>query len=126
MKALAAALIAISVLFAGFDSNAQTSWCNDVDNRNLFKTMVVAYLSAFVSNANGSVPPETTLEIERTIYDVPSKDAVGAIDEAYNAYNSLCNRGKDEDAEGLFQQTAERIAMIAGYRDEQGDSRPSP
>jgi len=119
MKALATAVIAISVLFAGFDAVAQTPWCMSVNNRDSFQTMVVAHLAAFVSDANGSAPPEVTLEIERTIYDVPSKNAAAAIDDAYNAYNYLCDRGKDEDAEGLFQKTAERIVMIAGYRDEQ-------
>ncbi len=118
MKALATAVIAISFLFAGFDAMAQKSWCKFVDNRDSFQTMVVAHLAAFVSNANGGAPPEVTLEIERTIYDVPSKNAAAAIDDAYNAYNYLCDRGRDQDAEGLVQKTAEHIVMIAGYRDE--------
>ncbi len=119
MKGLATAVITISVLFAGFDAVAHKSWCESVNNRDSFQTMVVAHLTALVRSANGSAPPEVTLEIERTIYDVPSKNAAAAIDDAYNAYNYLCDRGKDEDAEGLFQKTAERIVMIAGYRDEQ-------
>ncbi len=122
MKALATALIAISVLFVGFDAMAEKSWCESVNNPDSFKTMVVAHLSAFVNNANGGAPPEVTLEVERTIYDVPSKKAAAAIDNAYNAYNQLCDRGKDEDAEGLFRKTANRIVMIAWYRGEQGDS----
>ena len=64
-------------------------------------------------------PPEVALEIERTIYDVPSNNAAAAIDDAYNTYTYLCDRGKDEDAEGLFLKTAAHIVMIAGYRDEQ-------
>jgi hypothetical protein len=119
MKVLATALIAISVSFAGFDAIAQEPHCESVNNRDAFQTMVVAHLAAFVNNANGGTPPEVTLEIERTIYDVPSDQAVAAIDDAYNAYNQLCDRGNAKDAEGLFQQTVKRIVTIAGYRDEQ-------
>ena len=119
MKALATALIAIPVLFAGFDAMAQKSWCKFVNDRDSFQTMVVGHLAAFVSDANGGAPPAVTLEIERAIYDVPSKSAAAAIDDAYNAYNYLCDRGKEKEAEGLFQQTAEHIVMIAAYQDEQ-------
>jgi hypothetical protein len=118
MKALAAAVMAIPILFAEFDAMAQNPWCKSIDNRGSFQAMVVAHLAAFVSNANGNAPSEVTLEIERTIYDVPSKKAAAAIEDAYDTYNYLCDSGKNKDAEELFQQTAERIVMIAGYRDE--------
>ena len=114
MNALAAAVIAISVLFAGFDAMAQQSGCKSVDNRGTFQAMVVAHLAAFVSNTDRSASPEVALEIERTIYDAPSKNAAAAIDDAYSAYTHLCDRGKSEDAEGLFLETAARIVMIAG------------
>jgi hypothetical protein len=116
MRARATALIAISISFAGFDAMAQKSWCESIDDQDSFKNMVMAQLAAFVRYADAGAPPEVTLEIERAIYDVPSKQAVATIDDAYDAYNDLCGRGQDEDARVLFQKTAVQIAMLSGYR----------